>query len=79
MCRPRIKTLELRPGFGGFSGSRQGCEQPGRRGAGGAKIKRRSRGCGAFQAMAPPRNDGGDHRILRHFNIIAYGWILGPQ
>ena len=43
-----------------------------------AKIKRRSRGCGAFQATARPRTDGGEHRIPRHFNILAYGWIFGP-
>ena len=33
---------------------------------------------GHARASGPWKSDAGDHRIPRHFNIIAYGWNPGP-
>ena len=33
---------------------------------------------GHARASGPWKSDAGDHRIPRHFNIIAYGWNTGP-
>ena len=37
------------------------------------------RACGRALATRPRKIDGADHQTPRHFNIIAYGWILGDE
>ena len=37
------------------------------------------RACGLALATRPPTNDGADHLTTRHFNIIAYDWILSDE
>ena len=37
------------------------------------------RACGLALATRPPKVDGADRGTPRHFNIIAYGLILGDE
>ena len=41
------------------------------------KRKLRKRIWGRFQSSPPPLCDRAGHHTPRHFNIMAYGWILG--
>ena len=42
-------------------------------------LKPNWRACGLPLATRPPKVDGADRGTPRHFNIIAYGWILGDE
>ena len=45
----------------------------------GAFFFRDWRACGLAWAPRPPKVDRADRGTPRHFNIIAYGWILGDE
>ena len=45
----------------------------------GAFFFRDWRACGLACAPRPPKVDRADRGTPRHFNIIAYGWILGDE
>ena len=42
-------------------------------------LKPNWRACGLPLATKPSKVDGGARGTPRHFNIIAYGWILGDE
>ena len=42
-------------------------------------LKPNWRACGLPLATRPPKVDGAERGTPRHFNIIAYGWILGDE